>query len=305
MVVTADGLFGTVGGGTLELRASRIARDMLAGGAAVAVRDLTSESGLGQLCGGRLTLVFDRVERANGEWLAEAARMREAGARPVLVSRLDTGAKLLVTATGGHGSLGAAGLEAAAIAAARRSDPATRLETHDGVALLVDPIYAGDGIDLVLFGAGHVGAAIAKVLGSHPDLRITWVDDRAELFPEAAAANFRIIATADPAGQVMEMPGGAFVVVVSHSHALDYDIVENVLRRGDFRYCGLIGSSAKRARFEKRWRDLGLPGETLDRLVCPIGVAGISGRQPADIAIAVAAEILSVRDAGDGPGERS
>ena len=151
---------------------------------------------------------------------------------------------------------------------------------------------------LLIFGAGHVGAAIAAVLGSHPDLRITWVDDRTELFPDETLPNVRAVPTDDPAGQVREMPPGAFVAIMSHSHALDFDIAEQVLRRGDFRYCGLIGSASKRAQFTKRWLAHGLPADSLERLVCPIGVDGITGRQPADIAISVAAEILRIRDAG-------
>jgi xanthine dehydrogenase accessory factor len=297
MLVTADDLFGTVGGGKIEHRATRMARDMLVGDEIIALHDLTEVSSLGQACGGRLTLVFDRIHRANGEWLATAARTRENGARPVLVSRLDTGAKLVVTATDRQGSLGSAALDRAATEAARRADRTTWLDAHDGVKLFIDSIFSGGEIDLVLFGAGHVGTAIARVLGSHPDLRITWVDDRPELVPDETPPDLRVIATEDPADQVRDMPAGAFVVIVSHSHAFDYAIAENVLRRGDFRYCGLIGSAGKRAQFEKRWLGLGLPAETLGRLVCPIGVQGISGRQPADIAIAVAAEILRVRDA--------
>ena len=298
MLVTTHDRVGTVGGGNIELRATRIARDMLFGGEVIAVRDLSAESSLDHACGGRLTLVFDRVDRANGEWLSTAARTRENGARPVLVSRLDTGAKLVVTAAEAHGSLGLAGLDQAAIAAARRADRTTGLETHDGVPLFVDAMHTDREIDLFLFGAGHVGAAIAGVLGSHPDLRITWVDDRTELFPEETVPNLRAVPTDDPAGQVREMPPGAFVAIMSHSHTLDFDIAEQVLRRGDFRYCGLIGSAAKRAQFTKRWLACGLPANTLERLVCPIGVDGITGRQPADIAISVAAEILRIRDTG-------
>jgi xanthine dehydrogenase accessory factor len=297
MVVTGAESWGTVGGGAIERRATAMARDMLAGGDAVAVRDLTADSDLGQACGGRLTLVFDRIGGEAGAWLAEAQNMHEAGAAPMVVSRLDSGAKLLVGARERLGTLGGDGLDAAASEAARRPGAATRIETHDGVALLIDRVFTDDAIDLMLFGAGHVGAAIVAVLASHPDLRITWVDDRPDLFPQATPANLEIVATDDPAGQVATMPDRAFVVVASHSHALDYDIVEGVLRRGDFHYCGLIGSRGKRGGFEKRWRERGLPDDALDRLVCPIGVAGITGRQPADIAVAVAAEILSVRDA--------
>ena len=75
-------------------------------------------------------------------------------------------------------------------------------------------------------------------------------------------------------------------------HALDFDIVDRILRRGDARYCGLIGSVSKRRRFEKRYRQQGMAQDTIDSLVCPIGVYGINGKKPAEIAVAVAAEVL-------------
>ena len=118
MLVTTNDRVGTVGGGNIELRATRIARDMLVGDEVIAVRDLSAESGLDQSCGGRLALVFDRVDGTNGEWLSVVVRTRDSGERPVLVSRLDTGAKLVVTTADAHGSLGSAGLDQAAIAAA-------------------------------------------------------------------------------------------------------------------------------------------------------------------------------------------
>ena len=298
MLVTADDRTGTVGGGKIELQATQYARDMLAENRDIAVRDFTSDPGLDQSCGGRLTLVFDRIDRSSAGWLSAATGFRESDSRPVLVSRLDTSAKLVVAESERYGSLGAPNLDHAASGAAAVSDHVTRLETHEGVPLLIGPIYEDREIELVLFGAGHVGAAIAAVLGSHPDLRITWVDDRPGLLPERTGPNVRAITTEDPAGRVPEMPPGAYFAIMSHSHKLDFDIVEQVLRRGDFRYCGLIGSASKHAQFTKRWLDRGLSEEALEHLVCPIGVDGITGRQPADIAISVAAEILRIRDAG-------
>jgi xanthine dehydrogenase accessory factor len=71
-------------------------------------------------------------------------------------------------------------------------------------------------------------------------------------------------------------------------------LCEQVLRRGDFRYLGLIGSASKRARFERRLRDGGIAQSDIDRLTCPIGVPGIPGKTPAEIAIGVAAQLLQV-----------
>jgi xanthine dehydrogenase accessory factor len=93
------------------------------------------------------------------------------------------------------------------------------------------------------------------------------------------------------------MPPGSFYLVITHSHPLDFEICSQVLHRGDSAYCGLIGSAAKRRRFERNLRKQGMPDDLFDQLTCPIGVAGISSKKPADIAIAVSAELLRIRDA--------
>ena len=92
------------------------------------------------------------------------------------------------------------------------------------------------------------------------------------------------------------MPPASCYLVMTHSHPLDFEICERILRRGDAAYCGLIGSVSKRRRFEKRFRQQGLSQRIIDRLVCPIGVAGISGKKPAEIAIAAAAEVLRAHE---------
>ena len=92
------------------------------------------------------------------------------------------------------------------------------------------------------------------------------------------------------------MPPGSYYLIMTHSHALDFEICDRVLRRRDARYCGLIGSLTKRRRFEKRYRQQGMRQDMLDSLVCPIGIDGITGKKPAEIAVAVAAEVLRVRD---------
>jgi xanthine dehydrogenase accessory factor len=88
---------------------------------------------------------------------------------------------------------------------------------------------------------------------------------------------------------------------MTHSHAVDFEVCDRILRRQDARYCGLIGSLSKRRRFEKRYRKQGLSQALIDQLICPIGVDGISGKKPAEIAVAAAAEILRVRERAVAP----
>jgi xanthine dehydrogenase accessory factor len=155
-----------------------------------------------------------------------------------------------------------------------------------------------------LFGAGHVGRALAAMLGQLP-CRVAWIDERKDAFPEAAPANVAMIRSDDPAAEVARAPKGAHFLVMTHSHARDQAIVEAVLRRGDFAYLGLIGSATKRARFVARLRAAGIAEAALARLVCPIGAEGIPGKEPGVIALAAAAEIMRRHRAAAGKLARS
>jgi xanthine dehydrogenase accessory factor len=146
---------------------------------------------------------------------------------------------------------------------------------------------------LFLFGAGHVGAALVSVLGQLP-CRITWVDERVSLCPSALPANTVFEATDTPEAVVSQAPPGASFLVMTHSHPLDQALAEQILRRGDFGWFGLIGSRTKRIQFERRLLARGIPPAVLARMQCPVGLPGIDGKQPAVIAVAVAAQLLQV-----------
>jgi xanthine dehydrogenase accessory factor len=150
-------------------------------------------------------------------------------------------------------------------------------------------VVASD-LNIAVFGAGHVGAAVVQTL-STLDCNIRWVDSRRNIFRHTPA-NVRAIEAADPALEVAALPPGSCFLVMTHSHALDFEICDRILRRGDAAYCGLIGSLSKRRRFEKRYRAEGMSEAALAALVCPIGIAGISGKKPAEIALAASAEVL-------------
>ncbi len=145
---------------------------------------------------------------------------------------------------------------------------------------------------LYMFGAGHVGRAVARALRPLP-FRITWVDGRTHEFPDFLPKNAIKIIDHDAVKVVGEAPADALYLVFTHSHQLDYDITAAVLKRGDARYCGLIGSKTKRARFENRLlKETGITATDLRNLTCPIGIEGIGGKEPEVIAAAVAAQLL-------------
>lgn len=249
----------------------------------------------------------------------------EPGQRAVLVdvrgvrgsAPRETGAEMLVTAEAIEGTIGGGRLEYVAIEEARRllrEGACAPVEREFGLGPKLDQCCGGvvrlgfEPVDaaglalrpppertpLLLFGAGHVGRAIVHIAGLLP-LAVSWIDSRADQFPERLPANVRRVPAADPVAEVAKAPPGALWLVMTHSHPLDEAITAAVLARGDARYCGLIGSETKRARFLKRFREThGLDEERIARLTCPIGLSGPPGKAPATIAVAVVGEILTL-----------
>jgi xanthine dehydrogenase accessory factor len=223
---------------------------------------------------------------------------REAGAKMVV-----TRDKIFDTVGGGHLELKAIELSRAILRQSPLPDapsvhrfplgPSLGQCCGGEATLLLEPVQP-PAFHIALFGAGHVGKALVKLLDDLP-CRVTWVDPRQEMFPEAPA-NVTVMVSDEPEAEVDALPAGSFVLVMTHSHPLDQRVLEAALKRNDFRYVGLIGSATKRARFISRLKARGLSETELARLICPIGVEGAGGKHPAEIAIAVAAQLLQVRD---------
>ncbi len=144
---------------------------------------------------------------------------------------------------------------------------------------------------LYLFGAGHVGRALVLALAPLP-FDVIWIDPREGAFPSVAPSNVVTIQSENPAAEIAEAPSDSFALVMTHSHALDLEIIDAVLRNPSFAYAGLIGSQTKRARFTKRLREAGVSEDRIEAMVCPIGVRGIKSKHPSAIAAATATQIL-------------
>lgn len=148
---------------------------------------------------------------------------------------------------------------------------------------------------LALFGGGHVGRALIQVLGNLP-FDICWIDSRDEIFPDLMPANVRCEHSDPVQAAVADLPAGSSVLIMSFSHAEDLDVLAACLKRqreqGDLRWLGLIGSKTKWATFRHRLQARGFSEAELAQVTCPIGIAGIAGKQPEVIAISVAAQLL-------------
>ncbi len=227
MLVAADCIFGTIGGGQLEYMAIDHARRALKNGLDAQEMSIPLGPEIGQCCGGRVALSFQRVDR---------------GVAMTLIEKVD-------------------------LEIARRPH-----------------VY--------IFGAGHVGDALAMALSLVP-LRIILVDTREDELSATQVPGIETCLTAMPEAVVRDAPVGSAFVVLTHDHALDFLITAEALARDDASYVGMIGSRTKRATF-RNWltREVGRP-EIFDRLVCPVGGTAVKDKRPTVIAALAAAEIMT------------
>lgn len=289
MVVTRTAQFDTIGGGHLEWRTCEIAREMLnTSSAERRLERLPLGPSLGQCCGGVVHLAFEFVESSSlGLFKTLAAHWHERKDSWRLVPLDGTQTSILLDATGRI----LAG-EQSITTEFDRARPCHVFKDLEGRRWLVDPCPAWRR-HLVLFGAGHVGAAIVRALADLP-CYVTWVDERDDMFPATVPANVRIEATDAPEAVIAEAASGTSFLVMTHNHALDQHLCETVLKRNDACWLGMIGSKTKRMQFEHRLRERGIAQERLKDMVCPIGLPGITGKTPAIIAASVCAQLLQV-----------
>jgi xanthine dehydrogenase accessory factor len=232
----------------------------------------------------------------------------------------EKGAWMAVFSRGAVGTIGGGQLEFAAMAEARRrlsggkGEPVLRYplgpalgQCCGGEVHLQFELVCGADIDalhvrlatkhypLALFGGGHVGHALVRVLTLLP-LRVSWIDSRDEIFPTDLPFNVNCEYSDPVHSAVTSLTSGSCVLIMSFSHAEDLEVVAACLKRQrrqmDLPYVGLIGSRSKWATFQRRLAARGFTQQELAHVTCPIGIAGISGKQPEVIAVAVAAQIL-------------
>ena len=262
MLVWNGGQSGTVGGGALEFQAAARARNMLAAGGSSFDR-VALGPGLGQCCGGAVGLLSEVFSAADLATLQGPviARSVAGGEMPLAVSRV-------LAAARAQGVMPAPGLVQ---------------------GFMLEPVLVPQR-QLWIWGAGHVGRALVVVLAPLPGIAITWVDVAAERFPAESPAGLRILPVPDPGNAVSLAPKNAEHLILTFSHALDFELCHRLLTHG-FENLGLIGSATKWARFRSRLAALGHAPENIARMNCPIGDPAL-GKHPQAIAIGVAAALL-------------
>ena len=256
------------------------------------------------------------------DWLQAASDCHARGEDFVLITILgvqgstprDSGTKMLVTTEESYSTIGGGHLEYKAIAAARQmlqEKTETQKIEHfplaaklgqccGGSATLLFETFAGCKLNIMVFGAGHVGKALTSILAQLP-CRVHWVDSREDYFPEQLANNVTAVVNENPADEVASMPAGAYYIVMTHSHQMDFEICRSLLKRDDVRYAGLIGSESKWLRFTKRFEHRGYTSEHYQTLRCPVGLSSVPGKLPIEVAVSIAGEIIAEyhQDIGD------
>lgn len=263
MVITRDGVAGTIGGGALEFEAIRRAQEVLVSGVERVDR-LPLGPALGQCCGGAVTLLtetWSEVRLSGLDGLFARPLPGVSGDMPLAVSRM--------------------------LAAARNSGTMPRPGVVDG--WMIEPV-SGPGRAVWVWGAGHVGRAIVGILASLPDLDIKWADSDRARFPDRLPEGVEMLIASNPADLVTLAPGHAEHLVLTYSHSLDLELCHRILAR-PFRSLGLIGSATKWARFRSRLSALGHSEAQIRRILCPIGDPSL-GKHPQAIALGVAADIV-------------
>ena len=270
-------------------------------------------------------------------WLSAVERLRSRREAGVLVTIAEVrghspraaGAKMVVSATATWDSIGGGNLEAVAVTRAREllagfaAEPvmftaqlSDKAPVEHGVqccggevTVLLDPLPVLPAV--AVFGVGHVGLELARILARH-DLDLHLVDSRPEQLSAAALAPLadaiaRIHTHHVPVLPELvlgELPAGTHVLVMTHDHAEDAALIDAALRTEHLGSIGLIGSSAKWTRFRKKLLDDGHPAEALERVTTPIGLPELTGKEPATIAVGIAAALLLTFEE-PGPGSHS
>jgi xanthine dehydrogenase accessory factor len=280
MVVRPDGGFsGTIGGGALEWIALAEAQAMLARAEGFRHLDKALGPDLGQCCGGRVRVTLERFDARDRADVAALATAERAG-RFVTVASVEDGKR--------------PDRHVAIPGEVKASDDAAYVRLRDG---RIVERFGEDPTALYLFGAGHVGRALVLALAPLP-FAVTWTDPRPGAFPAHIPGNVTCVSETEPTQVLARAPDGALIAIMTHSHALDLDLVTAALKSQRFGYVGLIGSDTKRARFVSSMGKLGVAKADIDRLICPIGLAEIQDKAPAAIAASIVAQLLIVRERG-------
>lgn len=225
----------------------------------------------------------------------------------------DQGSKMVITANHEFDTLGGGHLEFKVMHKAREliaaNEVGNRVEHFPlgaslgqccggSVTVLLES-FVQKGMHLTVFGAGHVAKSLMKILGDLPG-KVNWVDNRENMFPEAEnlPANVNVHLMEDPVAMIDTLPMNSQILVLTHNHQLDYQLVEAALKKGEFSFVGCIGSDTKAQRFQMRLQHKGLSETQIAQMICPVGELDIPGKLPMQVAVSMSAQLIKHLDSG-------
>lgn len=278
MLITDTDVLGTIGGGNIEYFAIEKAKTILNTGMDNTLEEhktpLTPK--FDQCCGGLVQIIFEKVNPKTSLWFREFVETVCKNHQAWLITDIRQKQRFIETVIETEPS---------------KQNPNSAWLTKQST--LIEPIL-NTALPIYLFGTGHVGKAIIRQL-QHLDVEITAVDSRQDQIPNDIQPNVRIILSDDWPSFVKNAPSNAYFLVLTHSHKLDYQIAEAILKRNSHHYFGLIGSKTKKIRFQRQLTSSGMSESKLESMTCPIGLPEIKGKTPEVIAASVIAQILQVQ----------
>ncbi len=247
------------------------------------------------------------------EWSRALAQALEDGDSAVLITQLDErgssprskGAKMLVTQHDQYDTLGGGNLEFQSVEYARslirdrEQGPVERCYKLNGtlgqccggeVRVLFE-VFNTRLPKLFLFGAGHIAQALIPILSELP-LQVNWIDERDELFTKPITQGVSRIERA-PLDVAENLPDDAWVLIITHDHQLDFELVKAILSGGKSQYLGMIGSQTKALKFRQRLAQRDFTEQQIKQLTSPIGLEGLKTKRPMGIAVSVAADLIT------------
>jgi xanthine dehydrogenase accessory factor len=166
-----------------------------------------------------------------------------------------------------------------------------------GATNVLFEVFTGHTQHIAIYGAGHVSKALVPILAQLP-LQISWIDNRQDMLDDIAKKtlpnNVKLVSSEYPAETIANLPRKSWVMIMTHNHQLDFEIVEAALMREDISFVGMIGSDTKARRFRTRLAHRDFKQQDIHRLVSPVGVLDIPGKRPIEVAVSMAAQLIQL-----------
>jgi len=269
MLIWDSGQFGTIGGGELEYQVTRLAKKIIIDNKGSRIKKFSLGPDMGQCCGGAVELLIEILDETKVKFISVDDGFF---ARPVFKNEKSLNVQALIKSY-------------------RNKSVPIKTSFKDG--WLFEPVTKEKEL-IWIYGAGHVGTAIANILSKLSQFSVTCIDTSQDRYPDNFPKTVEKLITKNPAQIVQYAPSETHHLILTYSHALDLEICHQLLQH-NFATAGLIGSKTKWARFKKRLNELNYTFEQINRIICPIGEPSF-GKSPYEIAIGVASMLLEKKE---------